>query len=287
MIDLHSHLLPGVDDGARDLSVSLAMAEAFVQDGVTHVACTPHILPGLYNNTGPEIKAAVAQLQRALDDHGIALRLVTGADNHITPNFVAGLRSGHLLSLGDTRYVLVEPPHHVMPVRLEDLFFDIAVGGYVPILTHPERLTWIKGHYDVIQRLAQNGVWMQITAGSLAGAFGSSAQYWAERMLDEGLVHILATDAHDPQRRPPCLGQGKMLAEKRVGRIEAEYLVYTRPKGVLDNVLPSQLPTPVGGALNGEADARQRANAAEIPNRASRATSDRGGIADRVRRLFQ
>ncbi len=167
--------------------------------------------------------------------------LVPGADNHIVPNFVSELRSGHLLSLDDTRYVLVEPPHHVAPPRLEDLFFSLLVAGYVPVLTHPERLSWINSHYQVVQRLANAGVWMQLTAGSLAGAFGRNARYWAERMLDEGHAHILATDAHDVGRRPPNLSEGRELASKRVGDIEAEHLVMTRPRGMLLNEPPSNL----------------------------------------------
>lgn len=244
MIDLHCHILPGIDDGAPDLAVAMAMARAFVADGVSVVACTPHILPGLYANTGSKIRKAVTELQQALDEHGIPLRLVTGADNHIVPNFVAELRSGHLLSLADTQYVLVEPPHHIPPPRMEDLFFGLLVAGYVPILTHPERLTWIKAHYASVQRMAHNGVWMQITAGSLAGAFGRNAQYWGERMLDEGCAHILATDAHDVDRRPPNLSRGRELAAKRVGDLEAQNLVEMRPAGVLRNEPPAQLPLP-------------------------------------------
>ena len=244
MIDLHSHILPGIDDGAGDLSVSLEMARAWVADGVSVVACTPHILPGLYHNSGPQIRQAVEHLQQALNREGIPLRIVSGADNHVIADFVPGLKSGHLLSLADTRYVLVEPPHHVAPPKLEDLFFNILVAGYVPVLTHPERLTWIKSHYDAMQRLVHGGVWMQITAGSLTGAFGKNAQYWGERMLCEGMVHILATDAHDTIRRPPILGQGRECAAKLVGEEEAENLVVTRPRGILENELPSNLPIP-------------------------------------------
>jgi protein-tyrosine phosphatase len=244
MIDLHCHILPGIDDGAADLAVSIEMAKACVADGVLVVACTPHILPGLYHNSGPQIRQATAKLQQVLDRERIPLRLVTGADNHIVPNFVAELRSGHLLSLADTRYVLVEPPHHIVPPRLEDLFFNILVAGYVPILTHPERLTWIKSRYEAIQRLVQTGVWIQLTAGSLAGAFGRNAQYWSERMLDEGCVQILATDAHDVTRRPPNLGQGRELASKLVGSTEAEHMVVTRPQGILENAEPSKLLRP-------------------------------------------
>jgi protein-tyrosine phosphatase len=244
MFDLHCHILPGLDDGASDLSVSIEMAKAFVADGVEVVACTPHILPGLYHNSGPQIRHATAELQQVLVREGIPLKLVIGADNHITPSFVTELRSGHLLSLADTRYVLVEPPHHVAPPRLEDLFFSLLVAGFVPILTHPERLTWIEAHYQTVQRLAQAGAWMQLTAGSLSGAFGRAPQYWSERMLDEGLIHLLATDAHDVKRRPPNLSLGREYAARRVGDNEAEQLVVTRPRGVLMNEHPSNLPSP-------------------------------------------
>lgn len=284
MIDLHCHLLPGIDDGAADLAVSLDMAKAFVADGVTTVACTPHIMPGVYPNTGPGIREAVGALQRQLDDRGIALRLVTGADVHIVPDFVQGLRDGRLLSLADTRYVLVEPPHHVAPVHLDDLFFQLLLAGYIPILTHPERLGWIKSHYAAVVKLAQAGVWIQITAGSLTGAFGQSAQYWAERMLDEGCVHILATDAHDTRRRPPQLGKGRDVAAKRVGADEAAHLVFTRPKGVLENVEPSTLPLPQLRVSTASAKGRGR------PLRsASETVSDHGvrALPQRLWRIFK
>ena len=252
MFDLHCHILPGLDDGAADLSVSIEMAKAFVADGVTVAACTSHILPGLYHNSGPQIRLATAELQQVLDREGIPLKLVPGADNHITPSFVSELRSGHLLTLADTRYVLVEPPHHVAPPRLEDLFFSLSVAGFVPILTHPERLAWIEPHYQTVQRLAQAGVWMQLTAGSLCGAFGRTPRYWSERMLDEGLVQILATDAHDADRRPPNLRAGLEFAAKRVGDTEAEHLVMTRPRGVLMNEHPANLASPKSSIYSSE-----------------------------------
>lgn len=251
MIDLHCHILPGIDDGATDLSVSLAMAQQFVDDGVTVVACTPHILPGLYNNTGPQIRSLINDLKSALQEAGIALDLVVGSDAHVCPDFIQALRSGRILSLADTRYVLVEPPHHVAPQRMEQFFFDIQVAGYVPILTHPERLRWLGQHYDVIKRMTAAGMWNQITSSSLTGAFGKTAQYWAERMLDEGLVHILASDAHDVTRRVPNLSRGRDAAARRLGDLEAQHLVLTRPRGVLSNDLPSDLPAAAGVAALG------------------------------------
>jgi protein-tyrosine phosphatase len=289
VIDLHCHILPRIDDGAADLPVSLAMARAFVADGVTTVACTPHILPGLYHNSGPQIRQAVEELQQEIDAQGIDLQLTTGADVHIAPDMVAGLRSGHLLSVADSRYVLVEPPHHVAPQRLDELFFQLLTAGYVPVLTHPERLGWIKSHYATIQSLARAGTWMQITAGSLSGGFGKTAQYWAERMLDEGLVHVLATDAHDTQRRPPNLSQGREIAAKRVGEAEAEHLVVTRPLGIVKDQLPSSLPMPQSAVASTEvayAHAKSRTNTR--PPRVERGTADAGGgLAERLRRWFK
>jgi protein-tyrosine phosphatase len=283
MIDLHCHILPGLDDGAADLSVSTHMAKAFVADGVAIVACTPHILPGLYHNSGPQIRQATAHLQQHLDRQGIPLRLVTGADNHVTPSFVTELRSGHLLSLADTRYVLVELPHHVAPPRLEELFFSLLGASYVPILTHPERLTWIQSHYQVVQRLVHAGVWMQVTAGSLTGAFGRNARYWGERMLEEGCIHIVATDAHDVNRRPPNLSQGRELAARRVGETEAQHLVVTRPGGVLCNDLPSNLPPPASSSgVDAEIDAPKDAD--DVEGKGSFAGR---GLAGRLRRIFR
>ena len=258
MIDLHCHILPGIDDGASDLDVSLAMARAFVADGVTTVACTPHILPGLYHNSGPGILAAIEELRFALTLADVPLTLVAGADVHMTPNLAAGIKSGHLLSLGGTRYILVEPPHHVMPLRIEDAFFEILAAGHVPILTHPERLTWIEDNYDTMIRLAAAGAVMQITAGSLTGAFGKAARYWAERMLDERCAHILATDSHDMKRRPPILARARDLAAKRVGAEEAENLVLNRPREILANASPSQLVLPKVESRRREPSGRDR-----------------------------
>jgi protein-tyrosine phosphatase len=235
MIDLHSHILPGMDDGSKSLEMSFEMARAYVDQGVKYVACTPHILPGLYKNSGPQIKFATKRFQKELDESSIPLRLLSGADNHIVPGFVESLRSGHLLAIGSTRYVLVEPPHHVAPAQLERLFFEILAGAYIPILTHPERLKWIGNAYDKMQRLVERGVWMQVTSGSLLGRFGRDARYWAERMLDEDLIHILATDAHDNASRPPDLQKARMIVEKRLGPHKAAHLIDVHPMIVLCN----------------------------------------------------
>jgi protein-tyrosine phosphatase len=251
MIDLHCHILPGIDDGAPDRAVALAMARCAVADGITHVACTPHIYPGLYENDRDGILAAIAAFREVLAEEGIALTLVVGADTHLTPDLVADIRARRIPTLNDSRYLLFEPPHHVAPPRLEESVFNLLAAGIVPVLTHPERLSWIGSHYDAFARLVQGGSLMQITAGSLTGRFGRNPKYWAERMLDDGLVHLLATDAHHIDKRPPLLAEAREAAALRVGAVEATHLVLTRPRGIHDDLAPNELPALQRGKMPG------------------------------------
>jgi protein-tyrosine phosphatase len=278
MFDVHTHILPGIDDGADSIETALQMARIWVEQGVQVVAATPHILPGVYCNAGPSIRSAMARLQVCLNDAGVALLLVTGADNHFAPKFVAGLAEGRLLALNDTRYVLVEPPHHVAPPRLGTVFMELQVAGYVPVLTHPERLSWIGDRYDEICELRHRGVLMQVTAASLTGSFGATPRYWAERMLGEGLVDILASDAHDVARRPPNLAEGHARAQILVGRAEADNLVIHRPRAVLENVELNLLPSNASDAAPREYRYVPRCDAVS--------GSSAGSLVGRLRRLI-
>jgi protein-tyrosine phosphatase len=241
MLDLHCHILPGIDDGASDLEMSLAMARVAVDDGIRTIACTPHIYPGLYENTASGIRAAIKSLQIELDRRSLPLRLVEGADVHLDPGLAAAIKAGRVPTLAGSRYLLLEPPHHVAPPRFQDSVFELMIAGFVPVITHPERLTWIEDHYAIFAALVDGGAWMQLTAGSITGRFGRRPKYWSERMLDEGLVHIVATDSHHPEKRPPLLAEGRDAVAARLGSSEAEQMVVTRPQGIVDNISPGDL----------------------------------------------
>lgn len=248
MIDLHSHILPGIDDGSKSLEMSLEMARIAAQDGIQVMACTPHIYPGLYMNHTAGIVAAKDVLQRSLDEHSIPLKLTTGADVHLVPGLLEGLRSGKVPCLHGTRYLLLEPSHHVAPPRFAESVFQLVAAGYVPVITHPERLTWIEDHYPVFADLIRQGAWMQVTAGALTGMFGPRAKYWGERFLGEGLTHILATDAHSAGRRSPVLSEARAIAERLLGKQEAQQLVVGRPTSLLNNAPASEVaPLPAQG----------------------------------------
>lgn len=243
-------MLPGIDDGASDLRTSLEMARIAVADGITMTACTPHIYPGLYENTATGIRAAVSALRQQLLGAGIPLEVTDGADIQLIPELVDRLKSGAYPTLHGSRYFLFEPPHHVAPVRFVESIFDAVAGGYVPVITHPERLTWLDdAHYAWFVTAAKQGAWLQVTAGALTGRFGKPAMYWGERMLDDGIVHILATDAHATNWRAPLLAEGREIAAKWVGPDEADRLVLGRPRAVIDNLDPADvLPPPALGA---------------------------------------
>ena len=254
MIDLHTHILPSCDDGSPDLATSLAMARMAVADGIHVMACTPHIMPGLYENDGPGIQRRTEALQAALDDAGIELRLVTGADVHVAPDLAQKLATGAAPTLGGSRYFLLEPPHHVLPPRFAEFAQSLIVAGFTPILTHPERLTWVSAHYDVVERVNAMGVLIQLTAGSLTGNFGSSAQKLSERMLGEGRVDLFASDAHNLSGRPPVLSAAYDAVASALGADEARRMFVDTPS----RILADELVVPVGGRRAARPHRRQR-----------------------------
>lgn len=243
MIDLHSHILPGIDDGSPDMATSIAMARMAIDDGIKVMACTPHFLPGLYDNIASDVLLRIEALSHGLSEQSIDLVLVAGGDIHVRPDFVEAIKTKRVLTLNGSRYVLLEPPHVIMPLRLEDLISSLIAGGFVPVITHPERLGWIEQNYAAVARMVQSGAWLQITAGSVTGRFGKRAQYWTQKLLEDGLVHIMASDAHNLGSRPPRLSHAVALVAQQIGPLEAQKLVFDRPLAVLHNQAVEIAPT--------------------------------------------
>lgn len=239
MIDLHCHLLPGIDDGARDENVSLAMARLATDDGIHTTFCTPHIYPGLYENRGPDIAVRVARLQEVLAARSIPLQLKVGADAHLVPDFLGGLRNGRIPTLGGSRYLLLEPSHHVRPPRFVESVFELVGAGYTPIITHPERLTWFSDHTSEFFELARSGAWLQLTGGALTGNFGDRVRKISETLVGDGWVDVLASDGHTTGMRSPVLSKARSRAAQLIGQTEADAMVVTRPRAVLEH-RPSQ-----------------------------------------------
>jgi protein-tyrosine phosphatase len=204
-VDIHCHLLPGIDDGAKDWDESLAMARLAVEDGTATIIATPHQLGNYGGNDGDAIRRLVAELQQRFDAAQIPLRVLPGADVRIEPELVERLTRGDVLTLGDhRRHVLLELPHELY-LPLEPLLEQLSRRKIVGILSHPERNQGILRQPEVLAPLVEGGCLLQITAGSLCGTFGPVCQQFSEWLLAEGMVHFVATDAHGPRSRRPLM----------------------------------------------------------------------------------
>lgn len=205
--DIHCHLLPGIDDGARNWDDTLAMARMAVDDGMTRVIATPHQLGSWHDNRGAEIRELVVECNERLSDEEIPLTVLAGGEIRIEPGLIDDLVAGELVTLGDhRRHVLLELPHEIY-FPIDGLMEELAAWRITVVLAHPERNEGLLRQPDLAVDLVNAGCLTQLTAGSLCGAMGSHFEDMAVWMITEGLVHLVATDAHSPRTRRPQLGR--------------------------------------------------------------------------------
>lgn len=201
MIDLHTHILPGIDDGARTLDDALEMARAFVSEGVTAVAATPHVRDD-FPTSADEMLQAVATLQRVLDQEGIALIVLPGAE--VAVEWVARLDDTDLrrLTLATSgRYLLVETPYRGWTATIVEQLRRLLVAGFTPVLAHPERNPVVQATPSLLAPLVAGGTVVQVTAASLDGRLGKASHVTGHELVSAGLAHMLASDAHAPHVR--------------------------------------------------------------------------------------
>jgi protein-tyrosine phosphatase len=207
LIDIHCHLLPGLDDGAADWDEAVGMAEIAAADGIAAIVATPHQLDAFARNDAATIRAAAGHLQQLLDRRRIALRVLPGGEVRIEPDLPRKLRDGPALTLADRRrHVLLELPHD-MYLPLDRLLAELRGQGITGILAHPERNGGILRQPQVLRPLVEDGLLLQATAGSFLGAFGPQVQALAESLLAEDFLHLVASDAHGTAARRPQLSE--------------------------------------------------------------------------------
>ncbi|WP_417778254.1 tyrosine-protein phosphatase [Stutzerimonas xanthomarina] len=232
MIDLHNHLLPGIDDGAPDLDTALALARMAVDEGITHLVCTPHIHPGRYDNTPASIAAAKAQFIAGLQRAKIPLQVASAAEVRFGMELMVGITQGVIPFLGEwqgKQVLLLEFPHGEIPFGAERLTSWLIQRNIIPMIAHPERNKGLLRTPSKLKPFLEQGCLLQVTASSVAGGFGPAAEQLAHMLLEEGVVTILATDAHNQQHRPPKLIDGMQHAARLIGETKAEALVKLNP----------------------------------------------------------
>ncbi|SEA33870.1 tyrosine-protein phosphatase [Microbulbifer marinus] len=232
MIDLHCHLLPGIDDGARDLDQALRLARMAVADGITHCVATPHIHPGRYENSLASITEVFTAFKTELERADIPLQLGMAAEIRLSEEIltmVAGRQVPFLGSWQGDRVLLLELPHSHIPPGVEQLIRWLQTQKIRPMIAHPERNKDVLRDFNKVLPLARLGCLFQVTAGAVAGDFGEGPMQRARQLLERELVTILATDAHHEVRRPPVLEKGRRAAEAVVGESKSWELVRQIP----------------------------------------------------------
>ena len=228
-VDIHCHILPGIDDGARDWDESVAMAKLAAAEGTTTIIATPHQLGGYVCNHADSIRRGVVELRQRLADGGVPLEVLPGADVRIDEKLIEQLLSGDVLTLGDHGcHVLLELPHELY-LPLESLVERLARHDLVAILSHPERNEGILRRPAVLESLVECGCLLQITAGSLCGSFGEPCQNLAESLVGSGLVHFVATDGHGAKSRRPVMRRAFERVSELAGAEAATTLCCANP----------------------------------------------------------
>ncbi|WP_010579464.1 tyrosine-protein phosphatase [Liquorilactobacillus vini] len=217
LVDLHCHLLPGIDDGSPDLDHSLKLAEMAVSEGITHILATPHHLDGDYVNHKADVFQAVEEFQQELDQHQIPLQIFPGQEVHINGDLTE--KYDDLLGIDEQKnYMLIEFPHGSVPEYAKRLFFEIRKLGTTPVIVHPERNHGIQENLNLLYDFISEGALAQLTATSYIGGFGQHVQEISEKLVDHRLVQIFASDAHALKGRQFALREAMIKLRDQHGQ---------------------------------------------------------------------
>lgn len=243
MIDLHSHLIPGIDDGARSLEDALQLARIAVDDGITHMTFTPHVQPGRYENIKTSIQPFFTSFQQALVDETIPLSVAVAGEVRLSVEVLTLVAEQEVPFLGTwegKNVMLLELPHSHIPPGSDKLVKWLLDRNILPMIAHPERNKDIIRNFDAIAPFVEMGCLFQVTAMSMAGRFGEPAGRRAIEMLEKDWITILATDAHNLKYRPPVLSEGYNAAKELAGEEVANALVYDNPATIIGKHISSR-----------------------------------------------
>jgi len=250
MHDIHCHILPGLDDGAKTIEDSLAMAEDAIADGITHVVGTPHASSSHTFDFG-KVRAARDLLQEKLGDR---LAIATGCDFHLNPeNLEALQKDSAQFCVNQKDYLLVEFNEFSIPPWMDQALHELQLAGIRPIVTHPERNGILRTQPDRLMNWVRRGCFVQVTAGSLTGVFGPSAREMVWYWIGKGLIHFVSSDAHNTARRPLKLRFAYDAVKAQFGDERAEGLFVENPRAAFEG-----MPLPYVPEIRSENEGRKR-----------------------------
>ncbi len=235
MIDTHCHLLYGLDDGAADPEQTLAMARVAAEDGVSGIIATPHMREGDYLNERPAVLERVAQVRELLASHGVPVEIWPGSEVHLGPRLAERVAEGRLLTFNDRGlHLLLECPYRTRPVRLRETIFELRLAGITPVIAHPERIRYFQDEPERYEEVIRMGALGQLTSSSLLGTFGSRLRRLSETWVERGLVHVLGSDAHDTEYRPPALTAARERWRELTDAEAADLASEVLPRALID-----------------------------------------------------
>ena len=236
-IDIHCHILPGVDDGSPDMATSLEMLRIADKNGITHLILTPHHKP-MHHNVSPEHNVVYRKkLQEAAKEAGIKAKLFSGNEIYYSDETMEELMEGKICSLAGSDYVLVEF-HPTNPYKaIQNAVSRVQAAGFIPIIAHVERYSDIVSHPSRVKDLIEMGSFIQVNASSIMGKYGFGISHFTKKLLKEELVHFVASDAHDTGRRAPNLLDCRNYVERKYGEDYGKRLFFTNPANVIRNEL--------------------------------------------------
>jgi len=234
MIDMHSHILPGLDDGAADWKQAVAMARVAAEDGIAEMVCTPHWVLGKYENSRGKILPCLAEFKARLAVEKIPLKIHPGAELRIDTTLLQRLKAGQLLTLNNgSGYILLELPDDGLPSDLHHFLWELQVNGFRPILSHVERNPLIRENPGRLVDWVERGILTQITAASLQSGFAREIREFAVFLVEHRLVHMLVTDTHSLRMRRPELSGARRVIENLMGSETANRMVRETPRHIL------------------------------------------------------
>lgn len=234
-IDIHNHILPGIDDGAKDLDESLQMLRCAAQEGITEIIATSHFHYKRGHASPGKVKEVLKKLQNAADQEKIPVKLHAGNELFYTYELLEKIKAKEVLTLAKTDYVLLEFSESTEPRKIHNAVYQFLSEGYFPIIAHIERCQAFSGSVEFAREISKMGAYYQINADCLTETFGWHIKRFAKNMLQEGLVQFVATDAHDVAVRKPVYGKAEDWLIKKIGQSEAEKILAENPKKLLQN----------------------------------------------------
>lgn len=244
MIDLHCHILPAVDDGARSLEEAVLMCRLAASDGCSAMIATPHQRrPEWWNGEREKLQGLADELARAVAP-GFTVHL--GGEIHVDSELLSAVdrfEANGILPLAGSRYLLIEFPWSYGEDQALELVYELRVAGWRPIVAHPEFIPWLADDPGLLAQLIGQGATAQVTAMSVTGEFGKRPQRCTHALLEADLVHFVASDSHDTRNRPPGLSRAREVIAGRWGKERAERLTFEHPRAVVED-----RPLPLGEA---------------------------------------